>query len=1425
MNFYIMKLTIRLLLLLIVIPLVAKAQNTITVGYAFKSACLGNVHKIPVTLSGNFAPDNKFTIQIRETATSPILATLPATLQSENMEVTFRDSTLSLYSSVEFRIVASSPSTESTWSNTTIHTKGRIQLSPAISDTINLGEELPIKFITRSSTEVDVTLNDGSSFELTSYSPSDYISFHQIKAHTNEPFYIKTATNDCGAMLTSGQIKPVANPISIQTTSTNAASICEGSQVSISYSLVGRVLPENGKYRVRFRSVPNRFRPENPFVAEAPAELKNGRIITHFPENLKLNTQTSFQVMILADDQQIVGSPGTYIVTVYPKPAVDFYTPDPIINVGDETRVGVIFKGVPPFSAELSDGSVISASYTGEVYLNKQPDKTTAYTIKSFSTGCGITNLAAPKVMTVRVLDGIAMMREQNLQIYCAGSTSKIRIKASGSYGPNTSYTVHAYYGPSKQYNFPASRNGEYLEFVIPELPAGTDPSMSYDGLNGFYVSSNNPSHRSSQYGNYLIQSKPSMVPSEYNKYVYDEPQLVPLSFNIYGKWPFKIEDEKGNITTVQNDWWRPEIYLDKTKEFKIKSISNSCFKTENIPPTRITLTSDSAPGLYLEPLTPVVCYSDSIEVTFSAPGNFTQENFFHIQVAINCCNFTTLKTVRSGGTYKVKLPAGMEEYPHPVSFKVVSVNPFFTSETRQIKVNTPLKKFTVSREGSEKEPVLMLESSDPMLYFGASGGNVTSITYLEDLTEKSAQFENPDNLGFKITPPVGKTTKYTLQSITNSCGTQYGSVSTYVKVVPFKIQLPGFVTSRDIFCSGSQISIPFGIENGTLGSSSFSLQISKKDEINYQTIASVESSGIFNTKLPSDLSAGDYKMKVISSSGAESNVVNFYVVVLPGATISSPLPQPISTENNTSVDLKLDFTGSSPWTAVFEDNSSQTTNLNPDIRKALVKTGRNFELKTVYNMCGYGPVSGSVAVKVNAALNVSTYEQTACKGNNFVLNYELVGDVDLSDDYIRFELFDPATSKSILLDSTKIRQGKIELKIPVNLTGSHYQINCTVRNTKLSTLIYIALTRPVEVTLTGNTTINNGERTQLAVRSNSAIAETVSYVLSNGSTGSFVGGGSGFSYIEVRPAVTTTYTLSSVSNSCGAGKVSGVVTVEVNPESTKTIVVNGFSSNSMGLCTGDSLFVQFTARGAFTANNAMTIQLSDTTGKNFRSLVTNGTQSPLRALIPSDLSAGKHYRLRIVASDPGTASSAYAYPFVVSNKSSAHFASESALYNGIDNPLVIVLLEGGGPWRYGLSSGNSSIIQTRYSSNAVDSVYLTQASPGQTYTLVNVYNDCGAGTVKSPASITVSVLTAEPSPVRPMVTFGPNPSSDKVILKFASAASRKIKLSDLRGITLQTKQATGKDEEVDLRALSPGIYLINIEEKNASTVLKVIKQ
>ncbi len=486
---------------------------------------------------------------------------------------------------------------------------------------------------------------------------------------------------------------------------------------------------------------------------------------------------------------------------------------------------------------------------------------------------------------------------------------------------------------------------------------------------------------------------------------------------------------------------------------------------------------------------------------------------------------------------------------------------------------------------------------------------------------------------------------------------------------------------------------------------------------------------------------------------------------------------------------------------------------------------GQEYSIKTVYNSCGYGTVSGKVLVKVTPQISFFSDVQQVCDGADLTVRYQVLGDAVIGTDYLRFELVNTQNQKITVLDSTRNQSGSILLKIPTGLKNNDYQIRAIIRSINLATVLKMDFNTKPSVTISGNTTINSGENAQLLIQSNSSVNEAINYKLSNGVAGTFYGGSGNSEYfIKVNPATTTTYTLASVSNVCGEGKTSGNATVEVNPASERTITVTGLSSvDNFGLCLGDTILITYSQKGNFTAANIMTAQISDSTGKNFRPVVTVGNISPLKAVIPTDLFIGKKYRIRVAASDAGTGSGAYEYPITASPKAKARFPSESVLYDGITNPKIIVLLEGGDYWQY--EFGTDLNIQSRSTYNSSDTITLSKAAPSQFFKLFSVSNQCGPGIIENPFIVKVEVITGEPALIESGVVIAPNPAQDYLMLKFDHALPRNIRMVNMFGIPLISKSTKAKEDSVDIRNLSAGIYIIEIEYNGRKSSYRIIKR
>lgn len=1401
----------------------AFAQSpSITITYP-ETACLNAVQKIQVAISGKYNPDNKFAVQIRKEENEQVVAEIPARLVDGKIEVVHSDSSFSLLRYIQIRVVTTSPKTESNWSNVIIDTKGSVSLALAAPDTINAGEDLILKFTTFSRSTAEVTLNDSSFFTLSSFESGYFNSYHHKGVNVTTPFYIAHARNACGPMKVSGQVKATINPTAIRVLSVSPTAACEGSEMKVSFGTSGPALPANTRYRLRIAVFSGDH--INPKTVEVPAQLKDDVLVANFPKAFNLNGRSEYKLRIVTDNPALLGTDTDFNFIVYPGGAATINTPSKSIEIGEKLPLGLTFSGIAPYSATLQDGTIISSSQ-GHTQVDLRPEKTTAYSVKSVTSGCGTQAITGGQTMVVTVKPGIALDPTTGERTFCAGTQAKMRMMSNIEINAATTFTVNAIINNQTAYSFPAKKNGDFLEFQIPVLAKTVDYALSYDKISGFYISTNNPAHRSKYSSEYFIRSMPDMVILPHSDLKYTAPSEANFGYELRGNGPYKIENAAGKIYNIDGySAWYPSLYVNKSFDFKLKSISNACFKNETLPTVHVTFdTTKAEPGIFMQPLEKTICRQDSIEITFIKTGTFNSGNVFKIEGYIDCCTFQTLASVSKDGTYKVKIPVSQGQVAYP-NFRISSTSPALVSRQLEIFLQSPPTDFEIRPAGTQQAPAEFPQGQEVGLSISSRNSAISSFVYTDGVTEKTQELE-PSVWQAIVKPPLGTVTAYTIKSARNYCGSFPVDLTTYIRVIPYQIAILNGEGARDIpACQNGNIAVPFVILDGDASNATFSLQIAPEKTSDFVDIAKGVTSRIFNATIPANAATGRYLMRVVSSEGSVSNSVGLVIGSKPSATISSAEQGPIILNPGQGIYTDVNFTGTGPWTMVYENSEKQTTDQNPYKRPVSATESKDFLLISVYNACGYGQVSGKVSVKVNPTLHANAETEDVCSGASVRVRYILQGDATLESDYIVFLLVDKQTEKITRLDSTRVREGALTLKIPAGLTADSYDLRCEVRSHNLSTIVRLNIKNKVDVSIKGNTTINAGESTQLQLISNMGTNEAIKYQLSDGSAGTFYGGTANSEYfVKVSPIKTTTYTITSADNGCGEGKKSGSATVEVNPAGERTVSVTKWEpSDGSAFCLGDAILVHYTSKGIFSAGNVMTVQFSDTTGRNFKSVTTTGNASPLKAAIPNDFFTAKKYRVRVVASDPGTGSGAYEYPLAPGKKASARFASESLVQDDSGTPKLLVSFTGTGPWEYDLGSPLGT--KHYYSSAAIDSVHLTEQPLGEYYQIQRVTNQCGPGTVEKPDVVRIEVITAEPKPAGLWVSIAPNPVADDLIVKFADTSDKVIRLVNAAGISILTKSSSLKEETIKISHLPSGIYVLSVEGKHFKTAHKIIKR
>ncbi|GGB94668.1 T9SS type A sorting domain-containing protein [Dyadobacter sediminis] len=1325
-------------------------------------ACVDAPFSLPVMIKGQFSAENKFSIQVRNYYTDKEIAVIPAVLSDGYLKFTFTDASRYLNPSIKFRIVTTAPKTQSGWTSYTfeVFSKGNVILSsPSDADTLNEFDPMPVRLGGFSTSSGRVTLNDSTRIDF-SGSWTEINTTSNIAVTRQEAYTIAHAENSCGAMQVSGQVKVVVNKTSLRTIAVMPTAVCVGSEVKLSFSTAGPELTAQTRFKVRFAKL--NYNDEKGFYVDVPAERHGNYVVAKFPDSFGLSNSSEFTASVVTENPSLADNTSRLRFFVWPQPQAIFTTQSFTSTVGEAISLGLNVQGIAPITVELSDGSKQTFSQPGSTSFTLKPAQTTTYTVKSVNTGCQNPAYTGNQSVEVIMNTGIIIAGTEKANVICAGSKGSVQFQSNAAFTDATKFWIEAVndYTPEKL-RLPATRLGDKLEFVIPQRAGG------YSHM-GYTIVTENPGLVSRRADNIQIQSMPDISFSDNNVTTFDKPTNVTLYNQLRGGGPYVVEQADGLKINVNYEYdYSINFYLKQNLDFKLKSVSNSCFKNENLAslPLRIIPTTET--GLFVEPVKNTVCSGDSIEVTFGKTGNFNSGNKYLVQAHANCCDYETIGIVTEPGTYRFRISS--DQYTPEAKIRITSTNPVVFSQPQTFSVQTKPHDFSIYPEGTKDDPVVFHSYQLPgSIRFSSQGGATASIAYLENGVAKTVANKEYYSASIPLEMVVGKVNAYEIKSVTNACGTFPVNLKTHILPQPYEmsIQNAGYYNR---LCAGAPLSVVLDVHDVN---ATFSLQMAKTDTKDYVTLLSGEKSRTITTTIPAKTAAGSYFVRVVSSDGVATDPMQITISAVPTATISSENESgSVIVEAGEQIYLKTKLTGGANYTLVYEDNSIQNVYGDESTRWIMPVRSGQYSIKSVSNSCGYGTATGSVKVKVTPLLRFNVNSNLLCEGATVPVTYNLGGDVDLSDDYIRFELFDIKKNTGILLDSTRSLTGTRTLQLPASLPESGYQLRCVVRKYNLSETMYMGVTKKAEVIISGNTVINAGEKAKIQLLTVNGSYSFINYILSDGTKGNAGGYPGAVDFITVMPTVTTNYTIKSLSNVCGAGIATGTARVEVNPVSQRSVTVNEiYDQMQNATCTGDTILVGYKTSGTFTAGNKMTVQISDTTGRNFRNIPTTGTSSPLSAILPSGLPDGTQYRIRVVASDPNTSAGAFEDLINIMHKARARFASENVVFDENSNPKITVLLEGSAPWRFRV--GTDLSVQEFFSSEPKQEIELLQASPDVYYRLFSVQNACGAGTVDRPSIVHSKMIIGPDVPPLPvtLASFSARKQENTALLAWTTA-------------------------------------------------------
>jgi hypothetical protein len=1230
-----------------------------------------------------------------------------------------------------------------------------------------------------------------------------------IELSIKEANAVSVATNTSGP----------TNAIDFIPTAFSPKTPCEGEEIKVWFNTNGPLFDANTKFQIRFTyddGYVNRY-------MDVPAILSGKDELTaRVPEKL-ISTVGNQDIYlgVVTNNPSAVSINKALKMYVYNKPSFKLTAEKYSVQHGESFYLSTNPSGMPPFKITLTNGDEVQYSKTYNI------ENETQFQVKTFESGCGVIQNPANTPITVHVQPSLLFKKSsdnESPEIYCEGQTVKIPLLTSGV-GVQTSYVLQINTYSNKKITVPARLVGEHLEFVVPENRS-QDPDLDYGRMSGIRVVSSNPS-LTSPYFYVHFQGPPTMEIGPDSPTSVPTPSMIWMNYKLGGGGPFKLVMEDGSTFDNESEYYSKQHFIRQDTNFRIAKLSNSCFSNSNLPSFRLLVLdpASTTPSIFAKVNKTNYCAGDSVEVEVFVHGKFEEGNQFtlsntnHQQVSISL----TPDFTRSN-TYKIKLP----ENSYDQDLQLTSTLPRLVSYPFRVYFTAPPTKPSISPEGTKENPVRMYMGSYPYAYISTT--KYSPVIYSLDGKESMAITDHNGNYAAHLALANHTTSEFKLKSVTNECGAWNGEITSYYYGIGYKI-----ILDRNIYpiwnCAGSEAEVRMSFEDGQpQKGTKFTLQISETGSPNsYTDLTTVTDGRIIRFETP-NLKTGSYYIRIHSSDNIYSDASTFLLGQKPTAELTTNYPvqgdSVATVDHGSQVYLSAYITGNEPFNIMYSDGTVRFVDANHDSYQPYITNSQTFTISKIWNSCGYGTTNGQVRVSIKPILELSRYpinaDPTICPGQKVELSYALKGANLSAKDYIVFYL-NSNKSKPIELDSVNQLSGRIQFTIPTNLVGEFFSVSAKIKSFQVEKFVNFQLYATPDITLFGNNTITAGEASILFIRSNSRFASNSIFKLSDGTSFEIDAAyPQAVAEVKVAPSATTTYTIKATQNECGSSRVSGSATVTVLPKLAQWLSFDHIEGlNRYNVCNSDTIRVRFYQFGSQNFSAGYEVQLSDSTGNNFVSLPTSGSYPSLLAAIPNDIKSSIFYRIRVISKDPQVSGSTFPNRFPIGEKARARVLTPSVYFQAGQSIEAVVQLEGSSPFSYHFGDANFS--RYRSTSKYSDTIRLTPITPSVTYKIMQLSNVCGAGIVDEPSSFKIELITGI-EPLTENISFGPNPTSSLLFVRFDKSSPRDLEIIDASGRIALKKKVTGKEVNLDLSSMPAGVYLLRMRKNRTETIHRIVK-
>lgn len=1419
----------------ILLSFISLVQAQITLKPTFYNVCRGAIMELPFTSNSSFESGNTFKVQIKGTF-ADTWTDLVTSGTSSPLKFTIQDSfPVDQYSNYYIRIISSKPQiTSDTYLISTVLTTPFVNLAGILDPVVNPNSPAGLLINGSGTLPIKVVLDDSSRINI------DYFEYGKgfpTYPTTSKEYKIAYAENVCGRGISSGSAKVTVNEIGLLPEFYFTEKLCVGGTLKLPYSVDGKLNQDN-KFKIILKEVSLEKK-----EYELDAIDRDGFLETTIPSNIR--TGMGYVARISSSSPKALSpftngdSYPTELIFIGESPSAEISSYYSTVSFDEATSLGIALKGFGPWNITLSNGLFFQdlSPYSHDSPINTPSfklQKTTDLKIVSAVNACGAAAIN-PKSVTITVQNSNQIKinpLKENLNL-CLGESFEATYSTFGDWGNENELSAFLAEGQQLFYSkiiVPAIFKDGKIKVTIPnDFFTKTSSGNLYLGI---------------IYKNGAIAYSPFKVTvNSINRVVfYNESDIITIPSSGEANLPIFIRGI-GATTVIMNDSTSQTFYPThiggtkfffrvkalETTTYKIASYSNLCGRASSTEDRWVTIKVTTPPktAILINSFPQKICAGTSTNVFFKTIGSFSSDNDFKVELSSNNGKSIILGTAKSS-PIQIKIPENLSvDDMNPYYIKVVATNPSLSSELTKIYINKiPSVKLSTSANISEGILSNKEISFNVVNYEGLRSSNILTFS------DGSTYYGNEE-----ISKSFSESKTFSLVSIKNECGINTNTQNDFVvNVTPFIISLPdeGWTISE---CADKLISFPYIIVGNMKIGTTFTLQIaSKKDSIFKDVVLNTFDNPI-KFKFPFSLEEDFYFMRLVSNTTPKtySTWQLFRLYTPPIVELSTKDGSNMITVNGEdSVDLVYKLKKGSSGNFTTTDNYNQTYinsffdvfDRNDIIQKVYPTKSTTFTLKSTIGVtCGYGTVAGSVKVVVNPSVKLNSLESyTLCPEKDILLNYSTFGEF-ADDNIFKFSLVDDKNNKIEIGQINKL-QGTLKLKMPKTFASSTYKMEVTSTNpaTSKELVSNLGVSNLADVTLSGNTIINQGQITYINLINNEARADkssNLNFTLSDNISRSIYAPNK-LASISVSPYETTTYTLKSVSNICGLGKISGSATVTVNPASDKTINTS-LPNNVRHLCLGSTQELTFTYQGSFTANNKFSVQISDKNGDNYKTVTSEGNSSPLKFKVPEDLAIGDNYRVRVVASDANVSSASNIYPLGLRTISTAELDSTNYLFREGQPVTMKINLTGTPPWyvKFGTDELLTSFSQAIFSSPYVRTI--TPLMP-TSYKIFAVNDAYCPGKVLGTGLVRIELVTANEDPKDLNISLFPNPTPDFVTIRSDNFKNMKLKIIDALGKDISEQDLVKSETVIDFSHFTTGVYFLQFNRDNKRVVYKIQK-